>query len=330
MKTNILVSSKESKLKRFIIGTHDGISHPDEVVACAILTLLHDNEQIEIVRSKEISYLAEKGVDIFVDVGKGNYDHHQPGGNGKRENGIPYASAGLIWKDFGRELICRCYEKLYESTLNSKDPFVSCVFELIDAKLIQEVDKEDNGIYTSLHVFSFISSFLPVYGSNYSNFDEAFKLAIDTASQILVYEIFQSIARLKTKKDLCDMIKNNGIINDHILEIPSQAFPWLESVTYHNNISSSFENWNHIYFVIFPYLSGGWAAQCVPPSFERKFDQIAPFPKEWAGQTDKLPEISGVEDATFCHNGCFFVQAKSREGVIALCNKAQENNENNV
>ena len=102
MNANILVSSKESKLKRFIIGTHDGIFHADEVVACAILTLFHSSEVIEIVRSKEISYLVEKGVDIFVDVGGGDFDHHQPGGNGKRKNEVSYASAGLVWREFGK------------------------------------------------------------------------------------------------------------------------------------------------------------------------------------------------------------------------------------
>ena len=319
MNANILVSSKESKLKRFIIGTHDGIFHVDEVVACAILTLHHNNEQIEIVRSKDTSYLAEKGADIFVDVGGGLFDHHQPGGNGKRENGIPYASAGLVWREFGKELVHKCSCKLYG---NSTVSLVNSVFEEIDKKLIQEVDKEDNGIPTSLHAFSFISSFLPVYGSSYYGFDESFHLALNSTINILEHVIFTSIAQLKAQSDISKMINCQGIIDYHILEIPSQTFPWLEPIINHNIASSWLGDLQLIYFVIFPYPSGGWAAQCVPASLEEKFEQRIPFPKEWAGQTDKLAEISGIKDATFCHNGCFFVRANSKEGVIALCKKA--------
>ena len=320
MNTNILVSSKEIEKKRFIIGTHDGIFHSDEVVACAILALLHSGEQIEIVRSKDVSYLVEKGADIMVDVGGGFYDHHQPEGNGKRENDVPYASAGIVWREFGRELICKCYNYLYNVKLNSKDHLTLYIFEEIDEKIIQEVDKEDNGISTSIHSFSFIPSFLPIYDSNYCDFDKGFKLALNATIGILEHEIFSTISRFKIILDIHYMIKNNSIDN-RILEVPSQIFPWLEPIVSHNS-KHTFNTWKYIDFVIFPYPSGGWAAQCVPPSLEKKFDQGVPFPKEWAGQTGKLAEISGVEDATCCHKGCFFVRASSKEGVIALCRKA--------
>ena len=42
---------------------------------------------------------------IVLDIGGGKYDHHQRGGNGARENGVPYASCGLIWREFGKELL---------------------------------------------------------------------------------------------------------------------------------------------------------------------------------------------------------------------------------
>lgn len=322
MKTNILVSSKETVKKRFIIGTHDGVFHSDEVIACAILILLHSGEEIEIVRSKDISYLIEKGCDILVDVGRGIYDHHQPGGNGKRENDIPYASAGLIWKDFGKELIHKCSCKLYGDSIN---PIIESVFEEIDEKLIQEVDKEDNGIPSDVHTFSFIPSFLPVYNTNLYSFDEGFNLALNVTIQILEHAIFESIGKKDALITISNMIKNNMNIDNHILEITSQNFPWLEPLCFYNNAIPYHGYSEQVYFVIFPYPSGGWAAQCVPPSLGRKFEQIVPFPKEWAGQTDKLPEISGVEDATFCHNGCFFVRAKTKESVISLCQKAMKN-----
>lgn len=327
MKTKILVSSEETDRSRFLIGTHDGVFHSDEVVACAILTLLLCDEKIEFVRSKDMSYLSKKGCDMLVDVGHGTYDHHQPGGNGKRKNGVPYATAGLVWKEFGKQLVTICCRKLYGSYTHD---VINSVFKEIDEKLIQEVDKEDNGIPTDIHTFSFIPSFLPVYHSRHSSFDKAFKLALNVTIPILEHAIFDSIGKMVAQEAISNMIKNNELIDNHILEIPTQNFPWLDSVCYYNNTTPYHGDSKQIYFVIFPYPSGGWAAQCVPPSTESKFDQKVPFPKEWAGQTDKLAQISGVKNATFCHNGCFFVRAKTKEGIISLCNKALLCYENNL
>ena len=58
--------------------------------------------------------------------------------------------------------------------------------------------------------------------------------------------------------------------------------------------------------------------------FRRKIWANRLFSKKWAGQTNDLAKISGVDDATFCHNSCFFVRAQSRYGVIKLCNLAMK------
>lgn len=329
MNTNILVSSKEKEKKRFIIGTHDGIFHSDEVVACAILALFHSDYQIEIVRSKDVSLLYEKEADILVDVGGGSYDHHQPGGNGKRENRVPYASAGLVWKEYGEGVIYKCFDELYtpfssilvDNTSKTYERSFKEIVKYIDENFIQNVDKEDNGIFVHTHIFSFIKSFLPVYDSKYDNFDESFHLVLNVTIEILKHVIYEAISKEFTLSFVLKLIDEDGIVSNSILEIPSQTFPWLESLCNYNTDFAWFDE-ACINFVIFPYPSGGWAAQCVPPSLEKKFEQRISFPKEWAGQTENLPEISGIKDATFCHNGCFFARAKTKEGVIALCENA--------
>ena len=167
MNTNILVSSKEKEKKRFIIGTHDGIFHSDEVVACAILALFHFDDQIEIVRSKDVSLLHAKEADILVDVGGGLYDHHQPGGNGKRKNEVPYASAGLVWMEYGESVIYKCFDELYspfssilaDNLAKTYENTFKGIVKDIDKNLIQNVDKEDNGISVPTHAFSFIHHF---------------------------------------------------------------------------------------------------------------------------------------------------------------------------
>ena len=84
-------------------------------------------------------------------------------------------------------------------------------------------------------------------------------------------------------------------IKDGILEIPAQTMPWVEYVVEYNKIHN-----NKVKFVIFRYPAG-----------------------EWAGGNEKtLPEISGIKEATFCHNGCFFARARMKCAIIEMCHIA--------
>ena len=114
------------------IITHSGTFHADDIFACAVLSL-HMKNKVKIIRTRDKSII-EKG-DYVVDVGGiydeqiNRFDHHQIGGAGKRPNGIPYASFGLVWKKFG-PLLCASKE----------------VAEKIDQKLASPIDAEDNGL----------------------------------------------------------------------------------------------------------------------------------------------------------------------------------------
>ena len=84
-------------------------------------------------------------------------------------------------------------------------------------------------------------------------------------------------------------------------------------------------NDNHIekvYFVIFPYPDGGWAAQCVPPK-ENKMGQLKPFPKSWSGLTGiNLENESRIKGASLCLNFRFFAKAQSKEAILEMCKLA--------
>lgn len=105
----------------------------------------------------------------------------------------------------------------------------------------------------------------------------------------------------------------------NILELPNQIIDWVDNVITRNDNAEI-----PIDFVIFPYPAGGWAAQCVPKSLKEKFSQRVPFPKEWAGQNNDLPEITGVTGAIMCHNGRFFIRAREKKEAIKLCELAME------
>lgn len=106
------------------IITHDGLFHADEVFADAILEDLLPQymkvgvadrvKYVDRIRTREQEVLKDAMIaknKMLLDVGGkynfdlSNLDHHQQGGAGKRENGISYAAAGLVWKHYGKEWI---------------------------------------------------------------------------------------------------------------------------------------------------------------------------------------------------------------------------------
>ena len=62
----------------------------------------------EVIRTRDESIITQ--ADIVFDVGNiydpehGRFDHHQTEGAGTRENGVPYASFGLVWKKYGTQI----------------------------------------------------------------------------------------------------------------------------------------------------------------------------------------------------------------------------------
>ncbi len=293
-----------------VIGTHPRTFHCDELVACATLCLLNPHIPIYILRTRDdIKSLSQ--CDICVDVGGGEYDHHQAGFNKSRKNGIKYASAGLVWKSYGKQLIKLISEKYFSGIKCNIDS----IFIEFDANCISLVDCEDNGKKADKHCFSFITSFLPLWFDN--DFDRQFKKALICTIDVLEEELKSIIGKgIASSIIIPSRWNNENYFNNGILELPSQTIDWLEAVVSFNSISTKTKRAN---FVIFPYPDGGWAAQCVPPSMENKFGQIIPFPAEWAGQTDKLAEISGIQGSTRCHNGRFFARATSKKAIIQMC-----------
>lgn len=299
-----------------IIGTHNGIFHSDEVVAIAIYCLLYDDTEIRVIRTRNPEIL--NSCDICIDIGGGKFDHHQPGFSLERKNGIMYASAGLIWKEFGTKLICKYFNCTFSTYIQMADD----ISKIIDENIISLVDCEDNGIKANPSCFNFIPSFHPLWNDTNPDFDKQFMEALNVTIRILKQVIFQNIAEFVARKNLYSRWKDNRYFYNNILEIPSQTIPWTDVVIQMNDSSAS--SLELINFVIFEYPNGGWAAQCVPPSINNKFGQRIPFPKEWAGQTENLPKVSGIDEATFCHNGCFFARANTKEAIIKLCKTAMK------
>lgn len=297
--TNTRISKK--------IITHSGNFHADEVFASAILSLFYKGA-IEIIRSREPEVW--KTGDIMVDVG-GVYnelldcfDHHQEGGAGARDNGIPYASCGLVWKKLGEQLTGSAYAAAE-----------------IDERLIQPIDAGDNGI--SLYnrngevIPYLIHDAIAAFRSGWKEFrssDEGFFEVLEIAKKILSREIV-----LASEEEEGERLSEEAYARaeDKRLIILEGHYPW----------HTVLKNHPEPIFVVKPDRDnkGKWKVEAIRDdthSFKNRKD----LPFLWAGKKDaEFASVSGVLDAIFCHNKLFVAVAGSKEGAIKLARLAISN-----
>ena len=94
--------------------THAGRFHADDVFSTALLRIL--NPQIQVQR---VPQLPEGFAGLAFDIGWGEFDHHQQGAP-VRENGVPYAAFGLLWRRFGLQLLEAGEARRFDEQLSSR------------------------------------------------------------------------------------------------------------------------------------------------------------------------------------------------------------------
>ena len=78
-------------------------------------------------------------------------------------------------------------------------------------------------------------------------------------------------------------------------------------------------------FVVAYRPNGSWGVNTITAEDKGRFDIRKKLPEGWAGLRDEdMAKASGVNDAIFCHNGRFLAVAKTKEGALALAQKALE------
>jgi uncharacterized UPF0160 family protein len=289
-----------------LIATHDGSFHADEVFAVAALGLL--GEPVEVVRTRDREVLAR--ADVRVDVGfrndasSGDFDHHQREFDGVRENGIRYASFGLIWREFGVR-VC------------DGDPQVAAA---VDASLVQGVDANDTGqqltgsLVEGVHPLTVNG----VVGGFNARWDETltpeqerlrFDEAVDLARGILAREVLSAASGRRSARLVQEAIA--AAADPRLIELPVNA-PWKQVL-----IPAAPE----ALYIVYPKRQG-FGLEAVPRelgSFENRRD----LPEAWAGREGPdLVAVTGVPDALFCHVKRFLAVASSHEGIEQLARLA--------
>ncbi len=287
--------------KKKLLITHNGTFHSDDVFATATLSILLDGN-IEVIRTRDPE-MFKKG-DFVYDVGgeydpvQNRFDHHQIGGAGKRENGIPYAAFGLVWKTYGEQI---CGSK--------------AVADKIDQDLVQAIDGEDNGMDTykvegevgPYIIQSVVNSFRPTWKEG-EEYDEPFMEIVTFMKKFLIRRIARTKASLEAETFVRKAYEES---EDKKIIILEDSYPWRTTMLDYQET---------LYVIVFK--NGKWYTYGAQK--EKGSHQVRkPFPLAWAGLRDEeLVKKSGVSDAKFCHNGLFLVVAESKEGALALAEKA--------
>lgn len=287
------------------IVTHDSSFHTDDIFAVATLTLLLGD--VEVVRSREQAvidsgdYVVDTG--LVLDPSKHRYDHHQPEGAGKRDNGIPYASFGLVWKEFGPRLAGGDRQAAY-----------------VDTRLAQPIDAFDNGVAINTNLYEgirwydigdFLMSYLTKDDNTPEKLYERFMQLVQIAKELLEREMRKAQDYVDWEDKLMSLYE--GSQDKRLIEIPDEESPW----------RVVFGRLPEPVYIIYQRRDRAWGVKAVPDlskpyGFTRK-----QLPEAWGGrQGEELQRITGVEDAVFAHRGLFMVVAKSREGALKLAQMA--------
>lgn len=283
------------------IATHNGSFHADDVFSVAALKCIFPT--FDLIRTRDLKVIEK--ADIVLDVGgiydpeAGRFDHHQRGGAGERENGIPYSSFGLIWKKYGVE-ICDGNAEVAHS---------------VDSGLVSTIDAIDcghvEGVAQGISLSQTISMFNPTWQEE-SDFDACFEEAVAFASRILDRFIASADGGISARSIVAEAIEN---AEDPRVVVLKQYTPWKRTV---HSLSEE------ALYVVYPSDSGQWRIQTVPAELG-SFEDRKSLPKPWAGLSDKeLQDVTGLDDAMFCHNGLFIAGCSSFENTMKMAAMALE------
>lgn len=315
-----------------LIVTHGSNFHPDDVFATAtallnygvdktglgnllhgynIIKEKHNGEFVRVVRTLDRKVMDK--ATVLMDIGReydektNRFDHHQEGGAGKREDGTPYASFGLVWKKFGKKIVGNIE-----------------VSEYVDKMLVKQIDAMDNGVGIAKSLFSDNTPPLLfedlikldcdlVYGLGLKPeemnkvFDKTFFKLIPIAQKMIITTALKGYAIMEADKKL-EHLYNKA--EDKRVIIMDKKLPF------------KLTKYKEPLFTVYPSIRGGFAAETVRIA-QGSYESRTHFPTAWAGKADEvLQNETGVKDARFCHLGRFLVVADSKEGVLKLVQMA--------
>lgn len=290
--------------KKLILVTHNVAFHADDIFACATLSIFlkRQKKPFRVIRTRD--QIKIDFADYVFDVGgvydpsKNRFDHHQIGGAGARENEVPYAAFGLVWKEYG-PLLCGSPE----------------ISQKIDESLVQSIDSNDNGVdlftlkgeVSPFLVQDLFYSFRPSYTEE-MDYDTPFFEMVELAEKVLL----RVIKKTSDSMEAIDLVKRAYLNStDKRIVVLDGAYPWGEAL----------DEYPNTLYVVYPKLDT-WRVEAVRKN-KNSFENRKSMPEAWAGKRDlELSKVTGVKDSVFCHNGRWLAVAKTKEAAMSLAEKA--------
>jgi uncharacterized UPF0160 family protein len=300
-----------------LIVTHSGKFHADDAWAVAVLKILFPQAQIVRTRDPEQVAAADFAVDVggIWDAPTGRFDHHQKGFSGARPTGVPYASAGLVWKEYG----ARCVSALalsqtgYELATDKAAELAHA----IDTDIVQYLDLSDvgaaknapGGYGLSAVVSGFNPNWLDEQRLGHGEADAANRLQQFGRAVALLTDVMSNAVKYRVGALLSvEQVRQAELLEDgRVLFLQNGAVPWTQVVR---------KEMPKVLFVISHNIAEQRHMIHTIPVSADSFVARADLPEAWAGLRDEqLAAVTGVADAGFCHNGRFIASAKSYQGI---------------
>lgn len=313
-----------------VIATHNGAFHADDVFGVAVLKALYP--QAEVVRTRDSAVVA--AATFAVDVGgiwdapNGRFDHHQKGFDGVRENGVVYASAGLVWATYGAFMVTRVCPRL---TL----PMARKVAEVVDQQLVQQLDMVDTGQSQVAPGYFGLSALVSAFNTTRDEEelrDQSVPLPgtpeqLAAASANLKLQKFlqatkmveQALVRviLQVEDELtgAEIVRGaERVLDGRVLVLPQSGLSWYGVVC--NEMPD-------VLFVVYPDSTDKQYQLRTVPVEPESFKARKDLPAPWAGLRDAdLAKVTAVPDAVFCHNARFIGGAGSLQGTLRMAELA--------
>jgi uncharacterized UPF0160 family protein len=290
--------------KEITIVTHNSGFHTDDVFAVATLLLAFGDEvKTKVIRSRDM--LVIEKADYVLDVGGiydesiNRFDHHQIGGAGIRENGIPYATFGLIWKKYG-EILCGDKE----------------VAKKIESHYVEPIDSLDNGVsfikvtvpgMMPFDIQSLTSMFYPTWKEDMNEIDETFQILVSYAKYILIRIIKNETDDFESENLVREAYKKSQ--DKRLIILENGRWSWEKILSeFPEPLFAAYEN----------ISVGTWSIKAIRND-QASFVSRKKLPQSWAGKTnEELEKITGVKGAKFCHTARFMAVADSKEAILKM------------